>query len=211
MSATGGKVALVHTATPLGCNGGSTPCPPDALAQIVDLVGYGNADFFEGAGPAPAPGNTTSGWRDAGGCAETDQNAADFGPAAPAPHRDDDATGDVETSGSFDPSSDGIDFYESLEATRGRLNNAVAVGLTSSFGEIPVVGDRGERAGLRSARGGLVMRPNDLNPERVHLNDALAPTPAVNVADRFPGGVRHPRKRPRPPGRPHHHQTVTSV
>ena len=29
---------------------------------------------------------------------------------------DDDATGDVETSGSFDPATDGIDFYESLEA-----------------------------------------------------------------------------------------------
>jgi uncharacterized protein len=40
MSATGGKVAMVSSVTPLGCNGGSTPCPPDALAQIVDLVGY---------------------------------------------------------------------------------------------------------------------------------------------------------------------------
>ncbi len=28
MSATGGKVALVSSVTPLGCNGGSTPCPP---------------------------------------------------------------------------------------------------------------------------------------------------------------------------------------
>ena len=29
---------------------------------------------------------------------------------------DDDATGDVETSGTFDATTDGIDFYESLEA-----------------------------------------------------------------------------------------------
>src|SRR5215471_2114330 len=42
MSATAGKVALVNTTTPLGCNGGSTPCSPAAQATIVDLVGYGS-------------------------------------------------------------------------------------------------------------------------------------------------------------------------
>jgi uncharacterized protein len=425
MSATAGKVALVDSADPLGCNGGSTPCPSEALARIVDLVGYGNANFFEGGGPAPGPSNTTSVQRGAAGCADTDSNAGDFAAAAPSPRNtatplhpcgavvancagplttipgqaastqvsaadadgtvtslqvtevtpspapgsillsglvpatgvggtatatvtvaagtplgtysavvvaanddpepqtgtctltvevvaatpihdiqgashlspsngqqvsgvtgivtaragsgfylqdprpdgdlatseallvftsaaptvavgdavvvggrvaefrpggsssanlttteltgpsvtvlshgntlpaatvvgtggrvppatviDDDATGDVETSGSFDPRSDGIDFYESLEAMRVRLNNAVAVGPRSSFGEIPVVGDRGERAGLRTARGGVVVRPSDFNPERIHLDDVLAPTPAeVNVADRLP-------------------------
>jgi predicted extracellular nuclease len=55
MGAGAGKVALVNTTTPLGCNGGSNPCSLAALAQIVDLVGYGNANFFEGAGPTPAP------------------------------------------------------------------------------------------------------------------------------------------------------------
>jgi hypothetical protein len=428
LAATAGKVALVNTATPLGCNGGSTLCPPAALAQIVDLVGYGNANFFEGPAAAPTASNTTSVQRGAAGCADTDDNRADFTAAAPDPRNsatdpnpcpsndpvvadcggplstiegvaastqvnaadadgtvidvaitqvtpspapgsivlsglvpaagaggtatatvtvaagtplgtysvavaatnddpepqtgtctltvavvvatpihdiqgaghlsprngqdvsgvtgvvtaraangfylqdprpdgdratsealfvftsapptvtvgdavvagghvsefrpggasstnlttteltgpsvtvlshgnplpaatvvgiggrvppatviDDDATGDVETSGSFDPGSDGIDFYESLEAMRVRLNNAVAVGPRSSFGEIPVVGDRGERAGVRSARGGVVVRPNDFNPERIHLDDVLAPTPAgVNVADRLP-------------------------
>jgi predicted extracellular nuclease len=102
---------------------------------------------------------------------------------------DDDATGDVETSGSFDAASDGIDFYESMEAMRVQLNDAVAVGPRSDFGEIPVVGDGGERAGVRTARGGVVVRPDDFNPERVHLDDVLAPTPVVNVADRFPGAV----------------------
>ena len=41
---------------------------------------------------------------------------------------DDDATGDVETSGSFDPATDGIDFYESLEAMLLRVNDPVVVG-----------------------------------------------------------------------------------
>lgn len=96
---------------------------------------------------------------------------------------DDDATGDVETSGTFDPATDGIDFYESLEGMRVQVNNAVAVGPTNNFGEIPVVGDAGANAGLRTARGGIVIRPNDFNPERVLLDDALAPTPQVNVGD----------------------------
>ena len=98
------------------------------------------------------------------------------GRVPPATVIDDDATGDVETSGSFDPRMDGIDFYESLEAMRVRLNNAVAVGPRSAFGEIPVVGDRGDRAGLRTARGGVIVRPNDFNPERIHLDDVLAHT-----------------------------------
>ncbi len=59
LSGTTGKVALATTAESLGCNGGSTPCTPAQLALIVDLVGYGTANFFEGS-VAPAPSNTTS-------------------------------------------------------------------------------------------------------------------------------------------------------
>jgi len=40
---------------------------------------------------------------------------------------DDDAAGDVETSGTFDPFTDGIDFYESLECMRVQVNNAHAL------------------------------------------------------------------------------------
>jgi predicted extracellular nuclease len=84
MSATAGKVALVNSATALACNGGSTPCSAAQLAQIVDLVGYGNANFFETA-PAPTLSNTTAALRGLGGCAETDNNSADFAAAAPNP------------------------------------------------------------------------------------------------------------------------------
>ena len=428
MAAGAGKVALVNTATPLGCNGGSTPCAPAPLAQIVDLVGYGNANFFEGVGPAPTLSNTTAALRNGGGCVETDDNAADFTASTPTPrntaspltpcttdpapsvastaptngqanvapaanitivfseavsvtgtwfdvtcatsgthaaavsggptsftldpstdfaagetctvtvfaaqvsdvdtddppdhmaanhvfgftttslaltpvhdvqgtaHRsplvgttvstqgvataraangfylqdpspdaspatsegifvftssapsvsvgdavqvagsvaefrpggsdstnlstteltspsisvlssgnplpaptvigtggrvppstviDDDATGDVETSGTFDAASDGIDFWESLEGMRLRLNDAVAVGPTNGFGEIPVVGDDGDNAGVRTTRGGVVISATDFNPERILLDDTLLATPLVNVGDGF--------------------------
>lgn len=101
---------------------------------------------------------------------------------------DDDATGDVETSGTFDPVTDGIDFYESLEGMRVQLTNPVAVGPRSRFGEIPVLGDDGADAAVRTTRGGIVLRHGDANPERVLLDDAVLPgsTPAgVSVGDHF--------------------------
>ncbi len=102
---------------------------------------------------------------------------------------EDDATGDVETSGTFDPSNDGIDFYESLEGMRVQVNNAVVVGPTNRFGEVFVVGDNGQYATIRTARGGIVISPTDFNPERIMVSDVLirakSKMPALNVGDKF--------------------------
>jgi predicted extracellular nuclease len=112
------------------------------------------------------------------------------GRVPPAMVIEDDASGSVETSGDFDPNEDGIDFYESLEGMRAQLNDAVVVGPTNDFGEIPVVGDDGANAGPRTARGGVVISSDDFNPERVILDDTLVRHGAVvNVGDRFPGAV----------------------
>lgn len=99
---------------------------------------------------------------------------------------DDDAAGSVEVSGSFDAATDGIDFYESLEGMLVQVNNAVASGPTSGFGETPVLADGGAGAAARTARGGVVIAPGDFNPERVIVDDALigAAMPAMNVGDR---------------------------
>lgn len=67
MGAGAGKVALVRN----GVN--------------VDFVGYGEANAFEGSGPARAPSNTTALLRRSGGCADTGDNFNDFQVAAPAP------------------------------------------------------------------------------------------------------------------------------
>jgi predicted extracellular nuclease len=85
MAAGAGKVALATGTTSLGCNGSlAQPCSPTALARIVDLVGYGNANYFETAA-APTLSNTTSASRARGGCQDTDNNAADFSAGTPAP------------------------------------------------------------------------------------------------------------------------------
>jgi predicted extracellular nuclease len=436
MAAGAGKVALVSEQASLGCNGGSTPCSPAQLARIVDLVGYGNANFFEGAGAAPTLSNTTAAFRAGGGCTDTDNNSSDFAAGAPTPRNsmsgfqfcnlenapsvssttpsngatgvardsnitinfsepvtatgswysiscgtsgshtaaqsggpqsytldpdadfafsetctvtvyasqvsdvdgldppdnmdsdytfsfttenpplqihdvqgaahispyngqnvsvvdgivtwersssfymedptpdadpatsegilvfgsgvgalvnvgdevrvggrvvefrpggsggldnlttteittpglsvtvlssekplpgpsvigmggrippseviEDDASGSVEDSGTFDPAQDGIDFYESFEGMRVQLNNALAVGPTNAFGEIPVVGDNSAHAGIDTVRGGVVISPTDFNPERMLLDDTFLPTPVLNVGDGFTTAV----------------------
>jgi hypothetical protein len=83
-SGTAGKFALVTSTSGLACNGGSTPCSAAQLALIKDLVGWGSANSYEGAA-APATANATAAIRNGGGCAETDNNFADFTVAAPTP------------------------------------------------------------------------------------------------------------------------------
>ena len=74
-----GKVALVSNEVEL-----AGPCPADA--GIVDFVGYGpSATCYEGTASAPAPSRTTAIFRAGSGCVDTDENSADFSPAAPAP------------------------------------------------------------------------------------------------------------------------------
>jgi predicted extracellular nuclease len=102
---------------------------------------------------------------------------------------EDDATGDVETSGVFDPAQDGIDFWESMEGMRLGLSNAVAVGPTNAFGETPVVGDDGANAGIRTPRGGVLLRANDGNPERLILDDSIVAPGSANVGDHYPGST----------------------
>lgn len=80
MGAGGGKVIIANTTTTLGCNGSSSACNATQLGLIIDLVGYGNANFFEGSVAAPTPSATLSVIRsDAdGGCTDTNQNGNDF-------------------------------------------------------------------------------------------------------------------------------------
>ena len=85
MAAGAGKVIVANTTAGVGCNGSSAPCTAAQLAQIVDLVGYGAANFFEGAGPAPVISGTTADFRAENGCTDTDNNNLDFAASVPSP------------------------------------------------------------------------------------------------------------------------------
>ncbi len=99
---------------------------------------------------------------------------------------EDDADGDVEKQASFDPAEDGIDFWESLEGMLVGIEDARVVGPTSRFGEIPVVP---AGSGVMTDRGGIVLREDDLNPERVFVDDTLVKTPVASTGDRLAGLV----------------------
>ena len=116
----------------------------------------------------------------------------------------------------FDPSQDGIDFYESLEGMLTQVNDAVVVEPTNVFGsgvgqnsEIAVLADNGANAGLRAPRGPIVVRSfdrtlpheyrfGDFNPERIIFNDPVSrdaaggpagALPEAQVRDRFAGAT----------------------
>ncbi len=100
------------------------------------------------------------------------------GRAVPDTVVDDDRLGD------FQPETDGIDFFESLEGMRIEIPAPFVVGPTSKFGELTVVADQGLDASPRTAGLGLLETPDDANPERFMITgDAGTPPPDLNVGD----------------------------
>lgn len=107
LAATGGKIAIVDNATALACGASAGSCA--SSSSIGDLVGYGGAADYEGSAAAPAPSATTAIAR-SDGCTDTDDNAADFATAAPAPENSSAAASACSSSGSNGPSgSAGVD------------------------------------------------------------------------------------------------------
>jgi len=96
MSANNGKVALVSSTTALtgGC--------PLGNGQLMDFVGYGTANCFEGAAAAPALDNVTADFRTHLGCKDTDSNGGNFVAATPAPRNTSSPTNSCPT-GDFPP------------------------------------------------------------------------------------------------------------
>lgn len=77
MAATNGKVALVNSTTAL------TGTNPSSHSSVVDFVGYGTANGYEGSGAAPVLSNTTAAMRK--NFMDTNNNAIDFEVVAPNP------------------------------------------------------------------------------------------------------------------------------
>ncbi|NKB17039.1 MAG: hypothetical protein HC770_01140, partial [Pseudanabaena sp. CRU_2_10] len=96
---------------------------------------------------------------------------------------------DDDAFGSFDPATDGIDFFESLEAMRVTAQDLLAVSGTNEFGEIFGVVDNGAGATGLSDRQTLNIFPRDFNPERVQIQAdsgvANFAFPSVKTGDRL--------------------------
>ena len=92
---------------------------------------------------------------------------------------------DNDTLQTYDPDTDGIDFYESLEGMRVTINDALAVSPTNGFGEIYTVANNGADATGLSDRGTINIAANDFNPEQIKIQfDSgifAGTTPQVNV------------------------------
>lgn len=90
----------------------------------------------------------------------------------------------------FEPAKDGIDFYESLEGMRVEIHDAVVVG-PLVYGEFVVVADSGRDAGDRTSAGGVRLRANDFNPERIFVRAYKQQNrQPVTVGDFLPGTIR---------------------
>jgi hypothetical protein len=94
LSGTSGKLALLKTTVQLG----AISCPTSDC-HVVDFVGYGTANCFEGLNAAPSPTPTQSIARDPAGD-DTDNNGADFVQGTPTPTHN--APGDFNGSGNVD-------------------------------------------------------------------------------------------------------------
>jgi VCBS repeat-containing protein len=83
----------------------------------------------------------------------------------------------------FNPETDGIDFWESLEGMRVTIDNPVVVSNTDERGDVDIVASAGVGATGVNARGGITVSPGDFNPEKIQLDDRLASQPVLSIGD----------------------------
>ncbi|MEM8929876.1 MAG: endonuclease/exonuclease/phosphatase family protein [Acidobacteriota bacterium] len=90
----------------------------------------------------------------------------------------------------FDPNTDGIDYFESLEGMRVAVHDVRIVGPTSRFGDAVGVADGGRHASVSTPRGGLLQREGDANPERLVFDPRITgELPTVDVGAHFESTV----------------------
>ncbi len=71
-----------------------------------------------------------------------------------------------------------------------RVEKPVVVGPTSRYGEVVVLADAGQSAVLRSERGGIRLLEDNINPQRIIIDDRLvAEPPHLKVGDMLAGPV----------------------
>ncbi|MCA0987102.1 cell wall-binding repeat-containing protein [Guptibacillus algicola] len=87
---------------------------------------------------------------------------------------------------SFDPETDGLDFYESLEGMLIEIPDAIISG-PKKYDEVPVFVNTSDDQ-LRTRADGLLISPEDFNPERMLIDvDGIDVT--VKTGDQFDGSI----------------------
>jgi DNA/RNA endonuclease G (NUC1) len=120
MGAGDGKVALVRNNVdlPNGC--------PIGNPNVIDFVGYGTADCFEGPQAAPQLSNTTAALRARDGCKDTDFNGVNFTEVAPAPRNS-------SSPSNFCPAGDEAPEVFSTTPANGTTNVSLTSNVTINF------------------------------------------------------------------------------
>ncbi|RAW19116.1 multifunctional nuclease/2',3'-cyclic-nucleotide 2'-phosphodiesterase/5'-nucleotidase/3'-nucleotidase [Paenibacillus taichungensis] len=102
---------------------------------------------------------------------------------------------DSDQFGEFNPETDAIDFYESLEGMRVQLDNATIIGPYSSEPGLAVVVDNGLNNPVRTPAGGVILTADStepyesaLNPQRLFINKK--PSQAVKTGDKLTESVK---------------------
>ncbi|MBW3563988.1 MAG: endonuclease/exonuclease/phosphatase family protein [Acidobacteria bacterium] len=92
----------------------------------------------------------------------------------------------------FEPRSDAIDFWESLEGMLVEIQDPVVIGPTSRYGDAVVIsGPDWHRVSEKTARGGVRVMPDDENPEKVVIDGRIiGGVPDFRVGERLRGNVR---------------------
>lgn len=89
----------------------------------------------------------------------------------------------------YEPASDGIDFFESIESMLVTAQDLVAVSGTNRFGEIFAVVDQGAGATGISDRGTLNISPDDFNPEKIQIDENTGILPGFDLPQVDTGAV----------------------
>jgi Lamin Tail Domain len=190
LAATSGKVALVRGAAALTCGASAGSCSSASLVE--DLVGYGDATDFEGSGSAPAPSNTLAAERVNDGCADTNDNAADFAAAAPSPQNSaapPHACEGTPSPGGGDVRVD-VDIASALSVTLDRAS--LSFGATSAGATPTPLAENVTVSSNNSAGYSLAVRRTAFSPNDLPLAIGATAPSGASLASTLAGGALAP-------------------
>ncbi|MFZ4382831.1 MAG: Ig-like domain-containing protein, partial [Sandarakinorhabdus sp.] len=165
-SAVGATDADVRTSDGIFVFTNSAPGVTVTVGRLLEVTGT-VAEFRPGGNPDNLTGTqlTSATWTNLGTATVETTTIGTGGRLPPTQIIDNDSFG------TYDPSQDGIDFWESLEAMLVTLDTPIAISNTNNFGETYVAVSGGTGSTGQAASGGLTIAANDFNPERIQLDN----------------------------------------